>query len=106
MIKIRFSPEALTDLAEIKTYIHEELGNEPAANRILAGILTKIKTLSLFPESGVPLASVVDLSTNYRYLVCGSYLVFYRYECDAVSVSRVLYGRRNFMQILFGDASD
>ena len=39
----------------------------------------------------------------YRYLVCGSYLIFYHLSEDAVHIDRVLYGRRDYMALLFGD---
>lgn len=104
MTDIYFSPESLTDLTDIQTYIREELGNPQAADRTVADVLQQIQTLSAFPERGTPLSSIVAIATNYRFLVCGNYLVFYRFENASVSVVRILYGRRNYMQILFGGA--
>ncbi|MGG6311840.1 type II toxin-antitoxin system RelE/ParE family toxin [Paenibacillus macerans] len=54
-----------------------------------------------FPEVGAPLSVIVDLQTEYRYLVCDNYSIFYRYEDGVVYVLRVLYGRRNYMRVLF-----
>lgn len=105
MTEIRFSPDALSDLEEIRTYVQEECGSARAAGKILAKILSEIKKLSVFPQSGTPLASVVGFATNYRFLTCGSYTAFYRYENDVVLIVRVLHGRRNFMQILFGGSA-
>ena len=36
-------------------------------------------------------------------LLYANYLIFYRYEDDIVFVSRILYGRRDYTHILFGD---
>ena len=36
-------------------------------------------------------------------LVCGDYLAFYRVDGDTVYVDRILYGRRDYMALLFGD---
>ena len=94
MAEIKFSPEAITDLQQTKAYITEELCNEQAAVGTLAKITKRIRQLSDFPE------------TDYRFLVCGNYTVFYRIENQTVNIVRVLYGRRNFMQILFGEPSD
>lgn len=104
MIEIQFSPEAISDLKEIKAYIAEELCNEQAANRTTADILKRIRTLSAFPESGASLSSIIEMTTNYRFLVCGNYTAFYRFENDVIYIARILYGSRNFMQILFGDS--
>ena len=106
MAEILFSPEAMNDLQQTKAYILEELCNEQAAIRTLSNIMKHIRILSQFPESGAPLSSIMDFDTNYRFLVCGNYTAFYRVEGQAVYIVRILYGRRNFMQILFGEPKD
>ena len=106
MAEIKFSPEAITDLQHTKAYITEELCNEQAAVGTVAKITKRIHMLASFPESGVTLFSIVDFETDYRFLVCGNYTAFYRIENQTVNIIRVLYGRRNFMQILFGEPSD
>ena len=106
MYKLKISPEARDDLAEIKGYISQELCNQQAAVNLISKITKKIRGLSEHPEIGAPLSSVVDIQTDYRFLVCANYLVFYRYEDGIVFVSRILYGRRNYTRILFGDLLD
>ena len=59
-----------------------------------------------FPEIGAPLSSIISLEVPYRFLVCGNYTAFYKVDGDEVHIIRVLYGRRNFMQILFGKSYD
>ena len=103
MAEIMFSPEALSDLLEIKGYIEEELLNAQAAENTLADILKRIRLLSVLPQSGAPLSSVAEIENDHRFLVCGNYTAFYRYENDTVFVLRVLYARRDFMRILFGE---
>lgn len=106
MTEIRFSPEAISDFQQTKTYISDELCNEQAAIRTIANIIKRIGMLADFPESGASLSSVLDFETDYRFLVCGNYTVFYRINNQTVNIVRVLYGRRNFMQILFGEPKD
>lgn len=101
MVKIVFSKKGVDDLEGIKSYITDELLNETAANNTVSNIIEKVHMLVSFPEIGAPLSSIVDIETNYRYLVCGSYIAFYRYEDDTVFIDRVLYARRNYMQSLF-----
>ena len=103
MYNIVFSPYAIRDLEETKEYIAKELCNDQAAMKTVSEILRKIRTLSKFPESAPLLSSIVGFDTNYRFLVCGNYIAFYRFEEKEVRIARILYGRRNFMQILFGE---
>ena len=101
MTEIVFSPEAITDLKQIKTYITEELCSGQAAADTLLNIMKRIQYLSGFPEIGAPLSSIVNAAADYRFLVCGNYTAFYRYENGTVYIVRVLYGRRDYMRILF-----
>ena len=101
MIEIKFSPDAITDLLLSKNYIAEELNSNTAAQNTIEKIMRRIRMLSEFPETGAPLSGIVGFDTEYRYLVCGNYNVFYRYEREAVYIVRVLYCRRDYMRILF-----
>jgi toxin ParE1/3/4 len=102
MAKLQISPEAQTDLQKIKTYVALDLDTPLAAQKIIAKITKAIRRLIEFPSSGAPLYSVIGIQTEYRFLVCGNYLVFYRYEDETVFVNRVLYSRRDYLRILFG----
>ena len=72
---------------------------------MVSKIINKISGLSEHPGIGAPLSSVVDINTDYRFLVCANYLIFYRCEDEIVFVSRILYGRRDYTRILFADLS-
>ncbi len=106
MTQIVFSPEAITDLEQTKKYITEELQESQAAINTLNKIMKNIRILQKFPQSGPSLTAIVDFDTDYRYLVCNNYTAFYRYENNTVYIVRVLYGRRNFMRILFGEPKE
>lgn len=101
MSKIVLSYKAKSDLKEIKKYISNELDNEIAANNTVSKITKSIRRLEKQPLIGTPLSSVIEFDTNYRFLVSGNYMIFYRAEKNAVFVSRILYGRRDYMKILF-----
>jgi len=106
MVKLDISPEARNDLLEIKKYITEEFDSPSAAINTVAKITKAIRRLTHFPEMGAPLSSIVDLQTDYRFIVCGNYLVFYGHKGGAVTVIRIVYGKRDYMKFLFGDAPD
>lgn len=101
MANIKFTPEALNDLQEIKSYISDELGNVQSANKAVSQIIDRIRQLQQFPELGASLSSIVDVAVPYRFLLCGNYNAFYKVNGTEVFIIRVLYGRRNFMRILF-----
>ena len=101
MNKILYSPEALSDLDQIWTYINNELQNPAAAQKIIADILDAIEKLHGFSELGPPLSSITEFESDYRFLVCGKYIAFYRVMGLDIYIDRVLYGRRNYISILF-----
>ena len=106
MAKINFTPAALEDMKEIKVYITDELCSDQAAINTIQKIMERINQLADFPEIGAPLSSIICFDVPYRFLVCGHYTAFYKYDEDEVHIIRVLYGRRNFMQVLFGKSCD
>jgi len=103
MATINISPQALEDLQDIRRHITDELCNPTAAKRIVAKITKAIRRLKRFPGSGSPLASHAVIQTDYRFLVCGNYLTFYRYNGATVIVVRVLHGKRDYLSVLFCD---
>lgn len=78
MSKILFTPKAISDLEEIEKYIKEELCNEQAVIKVIDSILKKIEILGDFPDSGAPLSNVINIKTNYRFIICKSYIVFFK----------------------------
>ena len=103
MAKLIVSPMAQADMREIGDYISQKLRNPGAALRMIRRFREVMSPLREFPESGAPLLAAGKQSAPYRYLVCGSYLIFYHTAGDAVHIDRVLYGRRDYMAILFSD---
>lgn len=103
---IYFSPAARGDLDEIWDYITSELQNPSAAENTISRILNAVEQLGNFSEIGAPLSSIAEVEGDYRVLVTGSYLTFYRAQGNVVYIDRILYGRRDYLRILFGDMPD
>ena len=100
---VRYSPEAEDDLMDIKRYITEDRNSPVAALNTVTKITKRIKLLEQFPELGAKLSSIVGIITDYRFLVCGNYIAFYRIDGEFINIVRVLYGRRDYVKILFGE---
>lgn len=101
MYSVEILPGALADLIEIKEYITNDSGSEAVAAKLMEKIDKKLRQLELFPESGTLLRERYAVSNNYRFIMCEKYMIFYRFENEVVSVVRVIYGRRDFIRILF-----
>lgn len=101
-MKLQVTPAARNDLKEIRAYITNELMNPQAAINVVKRITTRIRSLMDFPALGAPLSSVTEFDTDYRFLICGNYMAFYRFDDRNVYILRILYGRRDFIKILFG----
>ncbi len=101
--KIHYSPESRRDLDDIWDYIVSELQNRSAAERVINRIIDAVDPLKNFAEMGTPLSSIADIETDYRFLVSGNYMVFYRVQGNDVYIDRVLYGRSDYMSVLFKD---
>ena len=101
MHKLRINPIAKKDLLEIKAYITEELENPDAAVNVVTGIIDSYQKLKEFPQMGRKLSSKIGVSTDYRFIISGKYLVFYKTDDEFVSIYRILYGKRDYARLLF-----
>ena len=101
MTEVIVSRLASKDLINIRDYIRDELNNPDADERILLELKTAMESLRSMPERGKPLDSVIHVHTEYRYLVCGRYRVFYLSHDDQVEIVRVLHTLQDYMRALF-----
>lgn len=101
--KIHYSSESRRDLDDIWDYIVSDLQNRSAAERVIDHIMDAVDSLKNFAEMETPLSSIADIGTEYRFLVSGNYMVFYRVQGNDVYIDRVLYGRSDYISILFKD---
>ena len=89
-----------------ESYIAKNLENPSAAISTVRNITKDLRRLREHSLIGASLSSIADVESDYRFLVTGSYLTFYRVLDNDVYVDRVLYGRRDYLRILFGDVQD
>ena len=96
--KVRIFPEAKQDLLELIDYLNTL--SPDAAVRMYDKITEEIAGLSRMPERCPRPRDLALAAKGYRYLIVEKYLVFYVVEGDVVQIRRILYGRRNYQQIL------
>ncbi len=102
-MKLQYTPEAIADLQEMKTYIAKTLHNPKAANRITRNILDCCALLKNHPQMGMSLAAKTGVDTDLRYLVCQQRFALYRVEGELIFIARILDGRTDYMRVLFKD---
>lgn len=105
MNNLHLSEEAQNDLLEIKAYIEEELLNPSAALATASRITKSLRILQNHAQAGVQLSSIADIESDYRFIVSGNYISFYHAYDSEVFIDRILYARRDYMRILFGDST-
>lgn len=103
---VHYSKESLRDMDDIWDYIVHELQNPSAAKRVVDKIMEAVHQLEVFPEMGPPLSAIANEISDYRFLISGNYMIFYRLHGGNIYIDRVLYGRRDYLRILFGNPSD
>ena len=104
-MKLRYTPEAVSDLQEIKRYIKNTLHKPTAALRISKEILAACSSLKSFPKMGMSIKSKTGFETDLRMLICESWVAVYRIEDESgmISVARIMDARQDYMRILFGE---
>ena len=103
MNNLHLSEEAQNDLIEIKAYIEGELLNPSVALATVSRITKSLRILQTYAQAGAPLSSIAEIESDYRFIASGNYISFYRVYGSEVYVDRILYARRDYMRILFGD---
>ena len=105
-MKVYFSPEALTDLQQVKESVIEKFNEVELANQILRTIMKSAKNLQIFPGMGTEVRISASDSMGYRYLFVKKNYVFYRIEQDTIRIVRVLNEKQDYMRILYGITED
>lgn len=97
MMKLRINPVVAEDLKNIKGYIAED--NEEMAVRTIQEIYTRFEKIQQFPYMGADLSKRVSFRTDYKYVVCGNYVVLYKIGREFVEIYRVVNRYQDIMQI-------
>ncbi|MCL2206378.1 MAG: type II toxin-antitoxin system RelE/ParE family toxin [Treponema sp.] len=91
---------ALDDLRDIVRYIAHELGSPRAAENLLSKIDKEVKKITDNPFRCRLYSSPEKFKYEYRILNVNNYSVFYVAEKEKIEIHRVIYSKRNILQIL------
>lgn len=99
--KVELTPEAKADLRGVHEYITREFYDSETARKQSDRILKAAETLAVFPK----LYRVRKRNTSgqeFRYMPVDNFVIIYTVDDSKhiVNVLHILYGRRNFENIL------
>ena len=97
MMNLRINPIVAEDLKNIKEYIAED--NEEMAVKTIQEIYDRIENIQQFPYMGADLAKRVSFQTDYKYVICGNYVVLYKIGKDFVKIYRVMNRYQDITQV-------
>ena len=90
---------------EIKSHNEEEL---PEPIRSISNRKSNLQRASAFYKTMHRPARyllIADIESDYRFIISDNYISFYRAYGSEVYIDRILYARRDYMRILFGDST-
>ena len=104
-MKLRYTPAAIADLEEIKSYIADTLLNPDAAANLMASIAAACALLKDQPLLGPELRHTLHRELDERLLIQKKYMIVYEVT-DTVSILRVLDTRTDYLNILLHELQD
>lgn len=93
-------PLAQNDMENIFKYIAVDLASPTAANNLIDDFENAFENIRLFPESCPFIQNEYVKDKTLRKLVVNNYIVFYKVEDFEIQVVRVIYGMRNYKDLL------
>ena len=97
---IEYSKESKQDLIGIKQYIKYNLQEPDIAQKLIFKIRTQIDSLKYSPEIYAIIDDDIIKKLEIRKLIVDNYIVFFRIKNDSIQIVRIMYGRRNWINLL------
>ena len=97
---IEYSKEAREDLIEIKRYIKYNLQEPEIAQKLMSKIRSEIDKLKTNPQMFAIIDDDFIKKFEIRKLIVDNYIVFYRIQNSNIQIARIMYGRRNWINLL------
>ena len=97
---IEYSKESKQDLIGIKQYIKYNLQEPEIAKKLISKIRTEINKLKDNPEIYTIIDDDIIKKLEIRKLIVDNYIIFYRIKDNDIQIVRIMYGRRNWINLL------
>lgn len=96
--KLRYLATAESDLLSLIDYIAKD--NPKAANKMIDRVEKAVGRLEYSPFAGKVPDDDELRKRDYRMLIVGKYLVFYKIKEKAVEIHRIIHGARDYKHLL------
>lgn len=97
---VEYSKESKQDLIGIKQYIKYNLQEPEIAQKLISKIRKEINDLKDNPEIYAIIDDDIIKKIEIRKMIVDNYIVFYRINNNKVQIVRIMYGRRNWINLL------
>ncbi len=99
LFEVEFTDECIEEMIEIYEYISNQLKEDNAAKRLMTEVTDRVLDLANSPELYMKIGKADNLKREYHRMVVKNYIVLYTidFEKRTVYVSRMIYGRRNYL---------
>lgn len=101
MKRLEYSPLVKRKFTKLRKHLLEEYASE-TVDKILQGMMDDADTLMQFEESGVNIAKLYNIDTEYWYLFTHQHYLIYRIEKEKVIIVQMFHEKEDFMMKLFG----
>ena len=98
--KLEYSKDSKNDLIGIKKYIKYNLQEPQIAEKLILKIKNEIQTLKDNPEKFAIIDDDLIRKLEIRRLIVNNYIIFYRIVNNSIEIVRIMYGRRNWINLL------
>lgn len=98
--KIEYSKDSQADLVRLKRYFKYNLQEPRTAENLISKIKNEIKNLKDNPEKFAIIDDDYIKKLGIRKLIVDNYIVFYRIIDDTIQIVRIMYGKRNWINLL------
>lgn len=98
--KIEYSKDSKQDLIGIKQYIKYNLQEPEIAQKLISKIKNEINNLNNNPKIYAIIDDELIKRLEIKKLIVDNYIVFYRIKNNNIEIVRIMYGRRNWIDLL------
>ncbi len=99
--EVEFTDGSIEEMTEIYEYISNDLKEDNVAKRLMTEISDRVLDLANAPELYMKIGKVDRLKREYHRMVVKNYVILYTidFEKRKVYISRMLYGKRNYLNL-------
>lgn len=100
LFKVEFTDQCIEEMTEIYDYIVDKLKAYKAAENLINEVNDRVIELGRFPELYTKIGKADRLKRDYHRILIKNYVLLYTidYEKRKVLISRMIYGRRNYLR--------